>query len=139
MAYVDLNPIRAAMADTPETSDHTSIKERISHSFDLETALQNQEDIEGLQQFDLPIKPLLKFEGAARQTEQAGILFDMKEYLQLVDTTGRIVREDKRGSISSHLPPILDRLNLSFEEWLDNATKFEMIYHQRFKRRRFAS
>jgi len=31
MAYVDLNPVRAAMAETPEKSEHTSIRHRITH------------------------------------------------------------------------------------------------------------
>jgi hypothetical protein len=32
MAYVDLNPVRANMAATPEASEHTSIKEQFNLS-----------------------------------------------------------------------------------------------------------
>jgi hypothetical protein len=31
MSYADLNPVRERIADMPETSDFTSIQERISH------------------------------------------------------------------------------------------------------------
>lgn len=39
MAYIDLNPIRAAMAKTPKKSNYTSIQERIKPSFHLNQAL----------------------------------------------------------------------------------------------------
>jgi hypothetical protein len=37
---------------------------------------------------------------------------------QLVDWTGRQIREGKRGSIDKNLPPILMRLNIDAEAWV---------------------
>lgn len=44
MAYVDLNPIRAGMAETPEGSDHTSVQERLAPRFDLAAAVRGQKE-----------------------------------------------------------------------------------------------
>jgi len=88
MAYVDLNPIRAAMATTPEQSDYTSIQERIEHP-----------DGSGL---------------AAMSKQAEGALpFDLKEYLDLLDWGGREVRFHKRGYIPLSAPPILERMNMN--------------------------
>ncbi|MFC4259071.1 transposase [Marinobacter lacisalsi] len=129
MAYVDLNPVRADMAKTPETSDYTSIQERIAPRFNLAEAVQSQSEQFFLKQFPLPLKPLLNFEGAARHEPQRGILFSLNDYLELVDYTGRIINSDKRGQIQENQPPILKRLELSTEEWLAEATEFEDRYH----------
>lgn len=56
IAYVDLNPICANMCNTPETSDHTSIKERIAPSFNLLIATDDEIKQHRLQRFDLPFK-----------------------------------------------------------------------------------
>ena len=52
---------------------------------------------------------------------QYGILFSLEEYLALVDWTGRIIRSDKRGHIDSAQPPILNRLQITAEQWHINA------------------
>ncbi|PCK03888.1 MAG: hypothetical protein COA42_19620 [Alteromonadaceae bacterium] len=124
------------MADTPETSDHTSIKERIAPIFDLAEPVKEQVALESLLKFDVPLKPLAVFEGNVTEHEQTGILFSLRDYLELVDFTGRCVRENKRGAIPSHLPPILQRLDIDGATWLEGAVGFEKNYRVRFSRRR---
>ena len=52
------------------------------------------------------------------------------EYLQLLDWTGRQVREDKTGAILGSPAPILDRLQVSHENWL----KLVQDFRRRFRR-----
>ena len=45
----------------------------------------------------------------------------------LLDWTGRIIRDDKRGDIENTLPPILDRLEITADQWRMNTTQFEAL------------
>lgn len=109
MVYVDLNPIRAGMDKTPETAKHTSIKKRL-HAVK-----------KGLPQPDT----LMSFVGNPRQDMPKGIAYHLKDYCELVDLTGRCIREDKAGHIDSSQSPILERLGLSSEQWFTLTTEFE--------------
>ena len=115
LAYVDLNPIRAGMAKTPESSEHTSIQHRIRQA-------QGATDPNLLQQ---QTKCLMPFAGYPRQDMPKGLPYHLTDYLELVDWTGRILREDKRGAIDENLPPILERLNIEAKHWLFLTQHFE--------------
>jgi hypothetical protein len=108
MAYVDLNPIRAQMATTPEATDYTSIQRRI-HS-----AIKGEQP-----------KELLPFVGNERLDMPNGLMFSVKDYIVLVEDTGRIIREDKRGAISSSSQAILNR---PAENWLKITTEFGLLF-----------
>ena len=118
MAYVDLNPVRAQMADTPEQSDHTSIKKR------SEKSKQSQQVNHPNQQ----VKELHPFVGNPRQDMPDGIQMRLTDYLELVDWTGRIHREDKRGAISENAENILIRLGIDDSQWLDMTSNFEECF-----------
>jgi REP element-mobilizing transposase RayT len=134
MAYVDLNPVRAGIADRPETSRHTSIRERLQPEFDLQQAIDEQTECGDLLDFKTPLKPLLPFANRLVNEPQTGILFNLEEYLTLVDWTGRIIRSNKRGHIDNALPPILARLQITADQWHINTTQFEAIHPKRFNR-----
>ena len=44
--------------------------------------------------------------------------FRLMDYLELVDSTGRAVRDDKRGAISARASGVLDRLGIDETTWL---------------------
>ena len=111
MAYVDLNPIRAKMAKTPELSDFTSIQKRIK------AAMQGEQP-----------KALAPFVGNERQNMPQGLMFSVKSYLQLVDETGRVIRGDKRGAISRESQDILGRLNISIKNWCKITSEFGKVF-----------
>jgi REP element-mobilizing transposase RayT len=104
MAYVDLNPIRAGMAESPEASDFTSIQQRIR-------------EITGR-----PIDAAVPLRALAPDRRSA-LPFSLKDYLLLVDWTGRAIRDNKRGAIPEQLPPILTRLNIEPGHWLRHMGK----------------
>ena len=124
MAYVDLNPVRADMASTPEQSDHTSIKRRVEH-WKANADQPNKPKTQAAREKSLQPDDLHPFAGNLRESMPKGIIFNFVDYLQLVDWTGRQIREDKVGSIYSSEEPILKRLSISPEHWVYLCTHFE--------------
>ncbi|NRB25783.1 MAG: transposase [Shewanella sp.] len=112
MAYVELNPIRAQIAKTLADSDHTSLQLRIK------AALKGKQP-----------ESLLPFIGNERLNQPKGINFSLEDYLELVDETGRIIRDDKRGAISSSAVNILTRLNISSDIWIKITSEFGKLFH----------
>ena len=117
MAYVDLNPIRAKMAISPEASEHTSIRRRIETARATPLPKQPNQQNNGL----------LPFVGNPRNTMPKGLPYRLSDYLELVDCSGRIIREDKRGHIPAELPDILQRLKLDMDaqHWIYLTKHFE--------------
>ena len=108
MAYVDLNPIRAKIANTLKTSEHTSVQKRL-------VSIQHP-SIKNL---------LMPFVGNPRRDMPKGIAFSLKDYCALVDITASIIRDNKTKEIDHQTQPILRKLGLSDEQWLTLTTEFE--------------
>jgi REP element-mobilizing transposase RayT len=103
MAYVDLNPVRAGIADNLEDSDYTSIQARIRQ-------LQNQQGEE--------TPALMDFAESEKDERPVALLpFALKDYLELVDWTGRVHRSDKKGFIGYKTPKLLASIHLSPMQW----------------------
>ena len=133
LVYVDLNPIRAKVADRPETSNYTSVRARICarqqhlQAAGLAPDPANREDtvipslraaLDGGPEYGLWIAPIADCVVGNPEAYDAPRPISIDDYLELVDATGRIIRSNKRGQIPAHLLPILERLDLDVDAWI---------------------
>ena len=123
--YIDLNPVAAGLAATPETSRHTSVRQRVRHirakgklqplkaaakgSVAGTRALGHADQDHWL----CPVEDRRR-QGALREGMLEG--FSLGSYLLLVDYTSRLCRTGK-ARVSDQVAGILDRLGTSAELW----------------------
>jgi len=124
-AYIDLNPLAAGLATTPETSPHTSVAQRVQHA-------QAKGELEALKaaasgsvagsraagdvEEDLWLCPVEDRRRLGGRRE--GLLegFSLGSYLLLIDYTSRLCRQGK-ARVSREVASILERLGSSAEVW----------------------
>ena len=164
--YVDLNPIRAAIAQSLEDSDFTGAKARID---DLKDSKLEVNSVRPKQPRPTKSKPrpnqsprgkpkrTRRWERSHRRSNsrwlcpveisesadptgpdpsrcgrraslKGFLTMSVLRYLELLDWTGRQIRADKRGAIPSSVAPILQRLGIEPDGWLDLASQFGRLF-----------
>ncbi len=128
MSYVELNPIRAGIAETPEASDYTSVQarlkpERVAARIEQTLAAMRAQEAavsqdENEAEFPahrnlakLTAAPLMPFDATGR--EAWAIPYALEDYLELIDTLGRCLHPQKRGAIPAKTPRLLERMAIA--------------------------
>jgi len=119
MAYVDLNPVRAGLADTLETSDYTSIQARLASA-----------GVIAQKELTQTRPPLIPFAAPESTPPTEPLPFAWPAYVALVDATGRVVRDDKRGALSADASRLLLSLGLDPDHWLLAIRQLRRRFHR---------
>lgn len=140
-AYVDLNPIRAAMAETIESSEYTSAQQRA-------IALQTQANAQTTSDGDAAMvsKPIVRslspltidelkddigaccHSGGSRASDKGFLPMSVASYLELLDWTARELRADKRGATPQNATPIFERLGIDADVWCELTKDFGKLF-----------
>ena len=148
--YVDLNPVRATMADSLENSYFTGAKLRLDNlnrnqPNTRKRRVNGETNLLGKHLSNEPGKPWLspirlkRFaklpdhsnSGLKNDRQRKGFLtMSEAEYLALTDWTGRQSRSDKRGRIPKNILPVLENLEIDCDRWIEINRKFRALFRK---------
>lgn len=142
MAYVELNPIRAGEVDRPEYCDFSSIKDRII-AYKARRKQQLAKDYVKAMDSDVEGRRMMQW--ALRESKQDQWLCPLEEifegwngysggiseehFLELVDWTGRKMRDQDAGHIPAHLAQILERMEVDLDNWVRAVEGYGGLFH----------
>jgi hypothetical protein len=131
-AYVDLNPLRAALAQTLESSDFTSIQRRIESlpkrdAGSLEPAPDRfLAPVEIDEQRDGP-GPAVSA-SCCRASDKGFLPMSKLEYIRLLDWTARQRVPDQRGGTPAEATKVLERLGVNASQWARLVDDFGRLF-----------
>lgn len=141
MVYVDLNPVRASMAESVEDSEFTSAYDRVASARasgrevrleeeepDAKKALsERQEEVLRENGKNVQLASwLVDLDGPERPIER----LSARLYLEIVDYTGRRIRSDKGGRIPPEVTPILEALDIDAEAWVKSVKNYGRLFYR---------
>ena len=130
--YVDLNPIRAGEADSPETARYTSAYQRIEAQSQRKNARSRADGWMA----ELTLRPERKVDEplayssrSGRRASDLGILpMSLEDYLRLLKWTARLLRSGQRSTIPQDLEAILDQMDVNHGAWLETVDNYETTF-----------
>lgn len=124
MAYVDLNPVRAGVANTLEGSEFTSIQERLEHAAKCRHQKRRVTAPKGLLSFaDEQPSPAGKGQDPNRDADGRWVLpMDFTAYVELLEWFGRAQHARAEGRLRGNAPALLKELGLDGKVWLAALT-----------------
>ena len=162
MVYVDLNPIRAGMANSVADSRYTSAFNRVESAKrrrnlqkrntkqaarELKRAAKRDEALERSDEWLTPIQMDESDAGLQmhspkptsprkRASDRGLFSMETKRYLMLVDFVGRVEHQGKRGKIPADVPRLLDQLGFGTpDQWLKQYRHYTQTHAKIYHRK----
>ena len=135
-AYIDLNPIRAAVVQTLEQSDYTSVQRRVQSIKTLaENTIANVGSSSSVPRADAFLSPVCIDErehpigphpsqSRKRCSDKGFLAMADAEYLEILDWLARNTVATKQGSTPEAAPPIFERIGIEPTLWSEMVKDF---------------